>query len=137
MYLREIEFLGFHVSAQGVKPTEEKIVAISKARKPKDASEIRSFLGLVSFCARFIPNLATEAEPLRMLTREGERFVWTKRQSDAFEKIKRQLTKTENLSFFDKDAETKLIADAGPYGCLLYTSPSPRDLSTSRMPSSA
>ena len=24
-----------------------------------------------------------------------------------------------------------------PYGCLLYTSPSPRDLSTSRMPSSA
>ena len=25
----------------------------------------------------------------------------------------------------------------GHYGCLLYTSPSPRDLSTSRMPSSA
>ena len=25
----------------------------------------------------------------------------------------------------------------GPYSCLLYTSPSPRDLSTSRMPSSA
>ena len=25
----------------------------------------------------------------------------------------------------------------GYYGCLLYTSPSPRDLSTSRMPSSA
>jgi len=28
-------------------------------------------------------------------------------------------------------------AIAGPAGCLLYTSPSPRDLSTSRMPSSA
>ena len=27
--------------------------------------------------------------------------------------------------------------DAPPRGCLLYTSPSPRDLSTSRMPSSA
>ena len=27
--------------------------------------------------------------------------------------------------------------DAERYGCLLYTSPSPRDLSTSRMPSSA
>ena len=26
---------------------------------------------------------------------------------------------------------------ARPYACLLYTSPSPRDLSTSRMPSSA
>ena len=27
--------------------------------------------------------------------------------------------------------------DGGAYACLLYTSPSPRDLSTSRMPSSA
>ena len=33
-------------------------------------------------------------------------------------------------------AATDAIAGALP-GCLLYTSPSPRDLSTSRMPSSA
>ena len=30
-----------------------------------------------------------------------------------------------------------LIGGTAAYGCLLYTSPSPRDLSTSRMPSSA
>jgi len=29
------------------------------------------------------------------------------------------------------------FVDLKPYSCLLYTSPSPRDLSTSRMPSSA
>ena len=33
----------------------------------------------------------------------------------------------ESLNFFDPEV----------YSCLLYTSPSPRDLSTSRMPSSA
>ena len=31
----------------------------------------------------------------------------------------------------------QLFSNAIPYFCLLYTSPSPRDLSTSRMPSSA
>ena len=31
----------------------------------------------------------------------------------------------------------KIVGLIGPNGCLLYTSPSPRDLSTSRMPSSA
>ena len=32
----------------------------------------------------------------------------------------------------------KVVVDMGAFGtCLLYTSPSPRDLSTSRMPSSA
>ena len=36
----------------------------------------------------------------------------------------------------DKLAET-FIKDHGAIPCLLYTSPSPRDLSTSRMPSSA
>ena len=42
---------------------------------------------------------------------------------------------------FDKSVllvERDRIGGAGIYdGCLLYTSPSPRDLSTSRMPSSA
>ena len=36
--------------------------------------------------------------------------------------------------FFDQIAAGRIDA---AYGCLLYTSPSPRDLSTSRMPSSA
>ena len=41
-------------------------------------------------------------------------------------------------SFSFKDKETGLEMDNGQHViCLLYTSPSPRDLSTSRMPSSA
>ena len=37
------------------------------------------------------------------------------------------------------DNENNMAAERGgtPWFCLLYTSPSPRDLSTSRMPSSA
>ena len=37
----------------------------------------------------------------------------------------------------EKLIEYKTYQQALPYFCLLYTSPSPRDLSTSRMPSSA
>ena len=35
------------------------------------------------------------------------------------------------------EAQGQWVEAAESYGCLLYTSPSPRDLSTSRMPSSA
>ena len=35
------------------------------------------------------------------------------------------------------DGATPALCDQYDYSCLLYTSPSPRDLSTSRMPSSA
>ena len=37
----------------------------------------------------------------------------------------------------DVDIRTLGSGSTGAQGCLLYTSPSPRDLSTSRMPSSA
>ena len=51
----------------------------------------------------------------------------------------------DNLSEFDRNNSANLmrvnhsgeVAAQGLYSCLLYTSPSPRDLSTSRMPSSA
>ena len=45
----------------------------------------------------------------------------------------------KRLTVFDAGIRGELIALLGEevYNCLLYTSPSPRDLSTSRMPSSA
>ena len=39
--------------------------------------------------------------------------------------------------YYDQDAEYILNEMGQNYGCLLYTSPSPRDRSVSRMPSSA
>ena len=44
--------------------------------------------------------------------------------------------KDHNVLIGSRDAE-RANASAQEYSCLLYTSPSPRDLSTSRMPSSA
>ena len=49
-----------------------------------------------------------------------------------------KLNKSEFLSTFGNVFEkTEWIAERVFNYCLLYTSPSPRDLSTSRMPSSA
>ena len=48
-----------------------------------------------------------------------------------------EIAKFEALAhrWWDRESEFKPLHDINP--CLLYTSPSPRDLSTSRMPSSA
>ena len=65
----ELVFFGFKVSADGIAPDDKKVDAVKNARTPQNAAEVRSFLGLVNYCARFIPNFATLAEPLRKLTR--------------------------------------------------------------------
>lgn len=45
-------------------------------KEPTNAEEVRSFLGLVNFSARFIPNLARITELLRELRREDVPFDW-------------------------------------------------------------
>ena len=44
---------------------------------------------------------------------------------------------SDNVFDYEKQEFVKRDPQPEYYGCLLYTSPSPRDLSTSRMPSSA
>ena len=55
----ELVFFGFRISASGPSPDEKKVEAIQSARAPANPGEVRSFLGLVNYCARFIPNFAT------------------------------------------------------------------------------
>jgi hypothetical protein len=65
---------------------ESKVTAIREARRPQTVSEVKSFMGLVNFTGRFIPNLATLGEPLNRLMKKEQPFVWGKEQDAAFVK---------------------------------------------------
>ena len=93
----KITFMGYLVSETGIGPTEEKVKAVVNAREPETASEVRSFLGLVNFCSRFIPDLATTAEPLRKLTRASTPFVWGEKQKSSFQELKGEVRVRNNL----------------------------------------
>jgi len=111
--------MGHLISRRGVGPTTARVEAIKEAREPQSASEVRSFLGLVNFSARYIPNipnLASVSEPLRRLTKQNVKFEWKDEQKQAFQNSKDALAEAPTMAFFDKDAETQVIADAGPVG---------------------
>jgi len=57
-------------------PDKSKIDAIKAIKQPTNATEIRSFLGLVNFCSRFISNYSTITKPLRRLTKKQHTFTW-------------------------------------------------------------
>jgi transposase InsO family protein len=112
----EVEFLGHKLSCNGIEPGAGKVEAVVNAQPPKDVSEVRSFLGLVNYLCRFIPNLADISEPLRRLTKKDAVFTFGKDQLDSFNKLKEVLSNHTTLGFFDVDAVTKVIADASPIG---------------------
>ena len=97
------------LSDNGIGPAEDKVKAIVDAREPQSAPEVRSFLGLANYNARFIPDFATVAEPLRRLTKKGVRFEFGEEQKSAFNELKRRLSSAETLGYFDKNAKTLII----------------------------
>ena len=115
--MSKLTFMGYLLSNQGIGPTESPVDAVAGAREPQNAGEVRSFLGLVNFSARFIPNLASIAEPLHKLTRKETPFELGTEQQRAFDALKSSLANAETLAYFDSNAEeTKLITDASPVG---------------------
>ena len=70
---KEISFLGHHLSSDGVAPAKEKVNSILQFRAPQNKEELRSFLGLLTYVSRFIPNLATANHPLRELLKQLQR----------------------------------------------------------------
>ena len=69
-----VEYLGHCISAKGVHTTKEKTQAILEAPEPKNIQELRSFLGLLNYYAKFIPNLASLLYPLHELLRKDCRW---------------------------------------------------------------
>ncbi|CAH2108807.1 unnamed protein product [Euphydryas editha] len=112
----EITFLGHHISAAGIRPTRSNQQVIQEFRAPQNVAEVRSFLGLVNFSARFIPQFSTITAPLRELTKKDSLFVWTKEHENAFQKLKDLITSAPALGFYNKNAETTLVTDASPVG---------------------
>ena len=81
----ELEFFGYVFSKSGISPSPSKVTAVKESSLPKSAFEIRSFLGMLQYCGRFIPNLATLAAPLRKLIKKGVKWVWTETEQTAFD----------------------------------------------------
>jgi hypothetical protein len=112
----QIEFMGHILSEHGIGVAESNVTATRDARRPQIVSEVKSFMGLVNFTRRLIPNLVTLGESLNRLMKKEQPFVWRKEQDAAFVKLKEVLTNASSLAYFDVNAKTQVIADACPVG---------------------
>ena len=113
---REVNFLGYVVSADGISADPKKVSAVIDFPKPKDLKALRAFIGLTSYYRRFVPCFSTVAQPLYQLTRKDEPFVWSDTCEDAFNQLKTSLTVAPVLAYPHFGRDFLLETDASGMG---------------------
>ena len=111
-----LECLGHRVDAEGFHPVEAKVKAVKDAPAPKNVSELKSFLGMINFYGKFLPNLASTLEPLHLLLRQNQAWRWKEEQQQAFLAAKELLQSSSLLVHYDPSRELVISCDASPYG---------------------
>ena len=101
---------------QGLRTEQSKVQAIVEAPEPQNVGELRSFLGMVTYYGKFLPDLATTLAPLYHLLRKFAHWRWIGAQRKAFQHIKNLLQSGQVLTHFDDTLPLILTCDASPYG---------------------
>src|SRR3569832_1264587 len=98
---RHVNYLGHTNSARVIAPDADKIRAIVELSVPKNAKEVKSFLGLPSYYRRFKPKCSELSAPLTKLLKKGVTFQLGTEQQNAFEKLKQTLVDAPILRYPD------------------------------------
>eukprot|EP00731_Ephydatia_muelleri_P035355 Em0116g7a len=111
-----VEYLGHRIDREGLHPTDAKVQAINEAQSPKNITELKSFLGLLNYYSKFLPNLASKLSSLYQLLRKQQKWSWTSEQEQAFAAAKNMLKTSALLVHYDSHKPILLACDASPYG---------------------
>ena len=111
-----VTYLGHRIDSQGVHPVEEKVKALLEVPIPKNTTALKSFLGMLSYYSKFLPNLSSELAPLYQLLKHSIPCQWTVKQQQVFDKSKELLASSQVLVHFDSKLQIRLACDASDYG---------------------
>ena len=112
----EISFLGHIITTDGIKPNQENSKTVREFPVPKNAKQVRSYLGLCSYYRRFIKNFSTIAAPLYRLTKIGVTFKWDNECNEAFNTLKDRLITEPIMALPDFNKRFHLQTDASNTG---------------------
>lgn len=79
-----------------------------KAPAPTTVTELKSFLGMVNYYGKFLPNLSTHLAPLYQLLKKESPWIWTEGCASSFAHVKQLLSSPQVLVHYDPELLLKL-----------------------------
>ena len=110
-----IVYLGHRIDKDGIHPTADKVEVVQEAPSPSNVSELCSFIGLINYYQRFLPDLASHLHPLHQLLNKQTPWEWSSDCEEAFSKVKQMLSIDSVLTPYDIEKPLILVCDASAY----------------------
>nr|XP_054759498.1 uncharacterized protein LOC129265535 [Lytechinus pictus] len=113
-----VDFLGHVVGECQIQPTKKGVEKVMTAKRPTTKKEVRSFIGLVAYYRKFIPNMAVIATPLTDLTKSKapNKVRWGQTEERAFRTLKERVSKYPVLRLPNSSKDFVLRTDASDVG---------------------
>ena len=122
-FQKSLEYLGHNISKEGVRPTDERVKCVLEAPPPLNKQQLKSFLGLTTYNAKFLPSLSHVLHPLNKLLKKNVQWKWTEEEKKSFDAVKAMVADKQCLAHYDVSKPLKVYCDASPKGlgaCLTH-----------------
>ena len=120
-WLKEVSFLGYIVSAKGIRVDPVKIEVFMNWKPSRNVTEVISFLGLAGYYRRFVQGFSVIASSLTRLLQKGVKFEWDDKCQSSFERLKEILVEAPVLIQPTLGRDYTIYSDASRIGlgCVL------------------
>jgi hypothetical protein len=108
----QVEYLGYLITRAGIQPVAKKVQAIHNLKPPTTTKQLRSFIGIVNYYRDMWIRRSHILAPLTKLVSKKQKFVWEKEQQDAFETIKKIISKETLLVYPNFNEPFQIHTDA-------------------------
>ena len=114
--MSEVPFIGHVATPEGLCVDPAKVRAIKEMPPPVDIAGIQRLLGLAQYLSKFLPHLSDMTKPLRELTQKDMEWTWDQPQKQALDNLKRAVTNTPVLRYYNLDEEVTIQCDSSQSG---------------------
>ena len=110
-----MEYLGFWVTCNVIKPINRKIEDITIMEPPTSRKKVWKFIGVINHYHNIWPRRSHTLAPLTKILYTNRTFEWTEFEQDAFNEIKRIVVRDTLLNYPDFNETFKIRTDASVF----------------------
>ena len=122
--VKETDWLGYWLTPNGIKPWTKKVDAILNMKAPSNATELRTFLGIITYYRDMWPRRSHILAPFTNLAGlpKKAKLEWTEELDLAFERVKAIIVQDVLMSFPNHNTPFDIFTDSSDYqmgACLM------------------